>query len=87
LLTTHNLLWSSLRSEHSEVVNLRRARKHLAVGAGTALEVPQVKGSNMFAVSDISGVVDAVSGYWDAAAVVAIGVLLFVLGRRVVKKI
>lgn len=41
----------------------------------------------MFAVSDITGVVQAVSGYWDAAAVVAIGVLLFVLGRRVVKKI
>lgn len=28
-----------------------------------------------------------VSGYWDAVKVVAIGILLFVLGRRVVKKL
>lgn len=41
----------------------------------------------LFAASDIAGVVTSVAGYWDAAAVVAIGILLFVLGRRVVKKI
>jgi len=41
----------------------------------------------LFAASDITGVLDTVSGYWDAAAVIAIAVLLFVLGRRVARKL
>jgi len=39
------------------------------------------------AQTDITGVVDEVSGYWTAAQAVAIGVLLFVIGRRVIRKI
>jgi hypothetical protein len=37
--------------------------------------------------TDIAGVTDAVSGYADAAIVVGITVLLFVLGRKVVRKL
>lgn len=37
--------------------------------------------------TDITGVVDAVSGYWDAVVAVSIAILLFVVGRRVVRKL
>jgi len=39
------------------------------------------------AATDITGVVNDVSGYWEAAQTVAIGILLFVIGRRVVRKL
>lgn len=39
------------------------------------------------AQSDITGVTSAVSGYKDAAIVVGIAVLLFVIGRKVVRKL
>lgn len=39
------------------------------------------------AQTDITAVVDTVSGYWDAAKAIAIAILLFVIGRRVVQKI
>jgi len=39
------------------------------------------------AATDITGVITEISGYMDAAIVVGVGVLLFVLGRRVIKKL
>jgi len=39
------------------------------------------------AATDMTGVVSAVSGYWDAVQIVAIAILLFVVGRKVVRKI
>jgi len=39
------------------------------------------------AQTDITSVVDSIDGYWTAAKAIAIGILLFVLGRRVVRKI
>jgi len=39
------------------------------------------------AQSNISQVVEEVSTYWDAVTAVAIGILLFVIGRRVVRKL
>jgi hypothetical protein len=43
--------------------------------------------STASATTDITGVVSAVSGYWDAVVVVSVGILLFVIGRRVVRKL
>jgi len=40
-----------------------------------------------FAATDMTGVIDAVTGYQEAAIVIGIAVLLFVLGRRVVRKL
>lgn len=39
------------------------------------------------AATDITGVVSDVSGYMDAAIVVGVAVLLFVIGRKVVRKL
>lgn len=39
------------------------------------------------AQTDITSVVSSVSGYWDAVKVVAIAILLFVIGRKVVRKL
>ena len=39
------------------------------------------------AATDIDGVVSDVSGYADAAIVVGITVVLFVIGRRVIKRL
>jgi len=39
-----------------------------------------------YAQTDISSVVTSVSGYWDAIKVVGIAILLWMLGRRVIKK-
>jgi len=41
----------------------------------------------MFGVTDIAQVIETVSGYWDAALVVGVAILLFVLGRKVAKKL
>jgi len=43
--------------------------------------------SALFAATDITGVISDVSDYKDAAIVVGIAVLLFVLGRRIVRKL
>jgi len=40
----------------------------------------------MFGATDIAGVLTAVSGYWDDAVLIGIGVLLFVIGRKLIKK-
>jgi len=39
------------------------------------------------AATDITGVIDDVDGYYTAAAGVGIAVLLFVLGRAIVRKV
>lgn len=39
------------------------------------------------AATDITGVITDVDGYMDAAIVVGIAILLFVIGRRVVQKL
>lgn len=39
------------------------------------------------AATDITGVINDVSGYADAAIVVGVTVVLFVLGRRVIKRL
>jgi len=41
----------------------------------------------LFGVTDMTGVLTSVTGYWDSALVIAIGIVLFVIGRKVVKKI
>lgn len=38
-------------------------------------------------MTDITAVITAVDGYYDAALVVGIAVLLYVLGRKVVRKL
>jgi len=40
----------------------------------------------VFAATDMQGVVTEVSGYWDAVLPIGIGILLFGLGRRALKK-
>ena len=39
------------------------------------------------ASTDITGTISSISGYMDAAIVVGIAVLLFTLGRRIVRKL
>ena len=39
------------------------------------------------AQTDIGSTITTVNGYWTSAEALGVGVLLFVLGRRVVKKI
>jgi hypothetical protein len=39
------------------------------------------------AQTDLPSTITAVSGYWTSVEVIAIGVLLFVVGRRIVKKL
>lgn len=39
------------------------------------------------AQTDITTAVSTVSGYWDAVKVISIAILLFVIGRRVVRKL
>jgi len=41
----------------------------------------------MQAATEMTEVLTAVSGYWSSALVIAIGIVLFVIGRKVVKKI
>lgn len=41
----------------------------------------------LFAATDMSEVLTTVSSYWSSALVIAIGIVLFVIGRKVVKKI
>jgi len=43
--------------------------------------------SSALAQSDIAGVTTAVDGYVDAAIAVGVAVLLFVLGRKVVRRL
>ena len=57
--------------------------KKLGLAAGGALAAC----SSAMAQTDISGVTTAVSGYKDAAIVVGIAILLFVIGRKVVRKL
>jgi len=47
------------------------------------LSVSQMRATD----DDITTVVTAVSGYWTAIKAVAIGVILFVIGRRVLRKL
>lgn len=57
---------------------------------GKRLAVPAVLGAAMAtanAATDITGVITDVTGYVNAAIVVGISVLLFVLGRRAVRKL
>jgi len=54
----------------------------MAIMLGLAIATQTVN-----AATDITGVVDTVSGYWDAVVAVSIAVLLFVIGRRVVRKL
>jgi hypothetical protein len=38
------------------------------------------------AQTDITSTISTISGYWDAVKVVAIAILLFLVGRRIVRK-
>jgi len=40
-----------------------------------------------FAQTDVSAAITSVSGYWTAAEVIALGIVLFVVGRKVLRKI
>jgi hypothetical protein len=37
--------------------------------------------------TDLATTITAVSGYWSSVLVIGIGIILFVVGRKVVKKI
>ena len=55
------------------------------VGAGVA-----VAGATLTCqaeATDLASTITTVSGYWTSVELVAIGILLFVVGRRIVKKI
>jgi len=60
----------------------RQFVKKLAIVGIVALS-----GSPLFAATDIDGVISDVSGYQTAATVIGIAVLLFVLGRKVIRKL
>jgi len=57
-------------------------KKTLVAVAGLAFTAPA-----MFAQSDITGVITEVSTYKTAAIVVGVAILLFTLGRAVVRKL
>ena len=40
---------------------------------------------NASAQTDITAAISAVSGYWDAAVVIALAIVLFVVGRKVLR--
>jgi hypothetical protein len=46
-----------------------------------------LSGASAFAQTDMTTVISTVSGYWSSVLTIGIGILLFVVGRRVVKKI
>lgn len=46
-----------------------------------------VFGSAAYAQTDIASTITTIEGYWDSVVALAIGILLFVLGRRVVRKL
>jgi len=43
--------------------------------------------SSASAQTDITSTISTLSGYWDGVLVIAIGIMLFVVGRKVVKKL
>lgn len=52
-------------------------------GAGAAFAGSAV---SSFAQTDITSTVSTLSGYWDSIETLGIGVLLFVVGRKLVRK-
>jgi hypothetical protein len=63
----------------------KRAVGLFMVAFAIALAVSALTGTAS-AQTDITSTISTVSGYWDAVKVVAIAILLFVIGRRVVRK-
>ena len=55
-----------------------------AVGAGVAVAGATV---NAVAQTDMGATLTSCNGYWTTAETLGIGILLFVIGRRIVKKI
>jgi hypothetical protein len=77
-----NLMFKAGEIVRRPVAFAARHSKACAVGAVT------VAGSAVAsAQTDLSSTITTVSGYWTSVQVLAIGVLLFVVGRKIVKKI
>jgi len=68
------------------VAACKRAVGLFMIAFAIALAISALTGSAC-AQTDMTSTITAVSGYWDAVKVVAIGILLFIVGRRVVKKL
>lgn len=76
--------WAGSGSAFPSLQPMRKALKKAAVVAGSAL----MAGSAMAAdPTDIAGVITSVDGYRTAAVAVGVAVLLFVLGRSIVRKL
>jgi len=69
---------------HTHIINSNPARTIAALALLAALFA--FFSTAAYAQSDITGVVTSVSGYWDAIKVIGIAILLWMLGRRVIKK-
>lgn len=65
--------------------NQNRSRRILQAGAFAVMALGAM--TPAFAQSDITGVITEVSGYKTAAIVVGVAILLFTLGRAVVRKL
>lgn len=75
-MKTLNRMWNASRNLLGRALMTLAVLLALALGVGSAS-----------AQTDMTGLITAVSGYWTAVLAIAIPVLLFVIGRRVVRKI
>ena len=66
---------------------LRRFLGLFMVLVALALALAAVTSNALATGDDISTATTTISGYWDAIKVIAIAVVLFVIGRKVLKKI
>ena len=57
------------------------------IATAFALAWAAMTGSAFATGDDITTTITALSGYWDAVEVVAIAVVLFVIGRRIIRKL
>lgn len=69
-------------TESNTMKKLNRLQKLALVGAFTVLAVGRAS-----AQTDITGVIDSLDGYFTAAVAVGVAVLLFTLGRAIVRKV
>ena len=59
-------------------------RSLVVIGAVSAVASTS---TSAFAQTDLGTTITTVSGYWTSVEALAIGILLFVLGRRILKKL
>lgn len=69
-------------TESKTMKKMNRFQKLALAGAFTVLAVGRAS-----AQTDITGVIDSLDGYFTAAVAVGVAVLLFTLGRAIVRKV